>query len=202
MRISDWSSDVCSSDLLEVTVNGKSAHAARPDTGHDAMEAAVHVLNALYAYRDTLAAIHSQVEGITAPTLVVGLIKGGINTNVVPDRVSFRLDRRMIPEENPEQVETNLRNLVSHAVEHLPRITAQVTRLMLARPFGMVPGVETLIDILTRNATAVMGKPVGTEGIPLYTASRHYSARGVKPVVYGARPRNLLADTGLTAPRR
>src|SRR3546814_10797387 len=62
---------------------------------------------------------------------------------------------------------------------YLPGITAQVTRIMLARPFGMVPGVETLIDILTRNATAVMGKPVGTEGIPLYTDARHYSAREI-----------------------
>jgi acetylornithine deacetylase/succinyl-diaminopimelate desuccinylase family protein len=181
---------------LEVAVNGKSAHAARPDTGHDALEAAVQVLNALYAYRDTLGDIRSGVEGITSPSLVVGLIKGGINTNVVPDRVTFRLDRRMIPEENPEQVEANLRNLVSHAVEHLPGITAHVTRIMLARPFGMVPGVETLIGILTRNATEVMGKPVGTEGIPLYTDARHYSAKGVKTVLYGAGPRNLLEANG------
>lgn len=181
---------------LEVTVNGKSAHAARPDTGHDALEAAVHVLNVLYAYRDTLSEIRSGVAGITSPSLVVGLIKGGINTNVVPDRVTFRLDRRMIPEENPDQVEANLRNLVSHAVEYLPGITAHVTRVMLARPFGMVPGVETLIDILTRNATEVMGKPVGTEGIPLYTDARHYSAKGVKTVLYGAGPRNLLEANG------
>jgi len=181
---------------LEVTVNGKSAHAARPDTGHDALEAAVTVLNALYAYRDTLAGIHSKVEGITAPSLVVGLIRGGINTNVVPDRVTFRLDRRMIPEENPEQVEANLRNLVAHAVEGLPGVTAHVTRIMLARPFGAVPGVEKLIGILTRNATEVMGGPVGTEGIPLYTDARHYSARGVKTVLYGAGPRNLLEANG------
>ncbi|WP_370153899.1 ArgE/DapE family deacylase [Ferrovibrio sp.] len=181
---------------LEVTVNGKSAHAARPDTGHDALEAAVQVLNALYAYRDTLADIRSQVEGITSPSLVVGLIRGGINTNVVPDRVTFRLDRRMIPEENPEAVEANLRNLVAHAVEQLPGITAHVSRIMLARPFGTVPGVEKLIGILTRNATEVMGKPVGTEGIPLYTDARHYSAKGVKTVLYGAGPRNLLEANG------
>lgn len=181
---------------LEVTVNGKSAHAARPDTGHDALEAATRVLNALYAYRDTLGGIHSKVEGITSPSLVVGLIKGGINTNVVPDRVTFRLDRRMIPEENPEQVEANLRNLVAHAVEPLPGITAQVSRVMLARPFGPVPGVEKLIEILTRNASAVMGKPVGTEGIPLYTDARHYSAAGIKTVLYGAGPRNLLEANG------
>ncbi len=181
---------------LEVTVNGKSAHAARPDTGHDALEAANRILTALYTYRDTLGGIHSKVEGITTPSLVVGLIKGGINTNVVPDRVSFRLDRRMIPEENPEQVEANLRNLIAHTVEVLPGITAQVNRVLLARPFGAVPGVEKLIGILTRNATEIMGKPVGTEGIPLYTDARHYSAAGVKTVLYGAGPRNLLDANG------
>lgn len=181
---------------LEVTVNGKSAHAARPDTGHDALEAATKVLTALYAYRDTLSGIHSKTEGITSPSLVVGLIRGGINTNVVPDKVSLRLDRRIIPEENPEQVEANLRNLISRTVQDLPGITAHVSRIMLARPFGVVPGVEKLIGILTRNASEIMGKPVGTEGIPLYTDARHYSAAGVKTVLYGAGPRNLLEANG------
>lgn len=181
---------------LEVTVNGKSAHAARPDTGHDALEAATKILTALYAYRDTLGQTRSQVEGITTPSLVVGLIKGGINTNVVPDRVSLRLDRRMIPEENPEQVEAGLRDLIAKTVAGLPGISVQVKQVLLARPFGAVPGVETLIGMLTRNASEVMGKPVETEGIPLYTDARHYSAAGVKTVLYGAGPRNLLEANG------
>jgi acetylornithine deacetylase/succinyl-diaminopimelate desuccinylase-like protein len=41
-----------------------------------------------------------------------------------------------------------------------------------------------------------MGKPVETEGIPLYTDARHYSAKGVKTVLYGAGPRNLLEANG------
>lgn len=181
---------------LEVIVNGLSAHAARPDTGHDALEAANKILTALYAYRDTLGGIRSKVEGITTPSLVVGLIKGGINTNVVPDRVSLRLDRRMIPEENPEQVEAGLRKLIAGTVAGLPGISVQINRVLLARPFGSVPGVEKLIEMLTRHASEVMGKPVGTEGIPLYTDARHYSAAGVKTVLYGAGPRNLLEANG------
>ena len=35
------------------------------------------------------------------PQLNVGLIAGGINTNVVPDRITFRIDRRIIPERTP-----------------------------------------------------------------------------------------------------
>ncbi len=181
---------------LEVIVNGLSAHAARPDTGHDALEAANKILTALYAYRDTLGSTRSKVEGITTPSLVVGLIKGGINTNVVPDRVSLRLDRRMIPEETPEQVEAGLRDLIAKTVAGLPGISVQVNRVLLARPFGAVPGVEKLIEMLTRNASDVMGKPVGTEGIPLYTDARHYSAAGIKTVLYGAGPRNLLEANG------
>lgn len=181
---------------LEVTVNGKSAHAARPDTGHDALEAASRVLTALYASREKLAAIRSQVPGIVSPSMVVGLIRGGINTNVVPDRVTFRLDRRMIPEENPDAVEAGLRQLIAQAVAGQPGISVDVRQVMLARPFGAVPGVEKLIALLQDEATATMGVPVGTEGIPLYTDARHYSAKGVKTVLYGAGPRNLLEANG------
>ncbi len=77
---------------LEVEVSGKSAHAARPETGHDALEAATKILSALYAERARYPDIRSEVEGIDSPSLVVGLLEDGINTNVVPDRVSFRLD--------------------------------------------------------------------------------------------------------------
>lgn len=85
---------------LEVRVEGKSAHAARPDTGVDALRAANRLLTALYALNDDFGSTRSEVDGIDHPTLVVGLISGGINTNVVPDVVTLRIDRRMIPEEN------------------------------------------------------------------------------------------------------
>ncbi|HZN31493.1 MAG TPA: M20/M25/M40 family metallo-hydrolase, partial [Xanthobacteraceae bacterium] len=80
---------------LEVTVTGKQAHAAMPESGVDALEASTAVLAALYGHRAELARTRSRVPGIVSPTLNVGLIKGGINTNVVPDQVVFRIDRRM-----------------------------------------------------------------------------------------------------------
>src|SRR5712691_1398231 len=70
---------------LEVTVTGRQAHAAMPETGVDALEAATVILTALYAHRGELARTRSKTPGIVSPTLNVGLIKGGINTNVVPD---------------------------------------------------------------------------------------------------------------------
>src|SRR5207302_7550288 len=67
---------------LEVTVTGKQAHAAMPASGIDALESANAILSTLYAHRATLSRIRSRTDGIVSPTLNVGLIKGGINTNV------------------------------------------------------------------------------------------------------------------------
>ncbi len=98
---------------LEVEVLGRSAHAARPFTGVDALEAANGILTALYGWRGGLAARASKVPGIGSPQMTVGLISGGINTNVVPDRIVFRLDRRMVPEENSAEVEAELRAVIA-----------------------------------------------------------------------------------------
>lgn len=177
---------------LEVTVTGRSAHAARPDTGHDALEAATRLLEALYGLRETLTRRRSDVAGIETPTLVVGLIAGGINTNVVPDKVVFRLDRRMIPEENPVEVQAEIETLLGSISASMEGISVSVRQVMLAEPFGPVPGSDTLAAAFRKAAEAVFGEAVPTVGIPLYTDARHYSAAGVPTVLYGAGPRSLL----------
>ena len=73
---------------LEVTVKGKQAHAAMPESGADALEAATGVLAALYKERKRLAKRKSKSPGIGSAKLTVGLISGGFATNVVPDVVT------------------------------------------------------------------------------------------------------------------
>ena len=187
---------------LEILITGKSAHAARPEMGHDALEAATRVLGALYDHRQGLSASRSAVEGIGSPTLVVGLIKGGINTNVVPDAVTLRLDRRMIPEEDGTGVERGLRELIQGSVADLPGIRCEVRRIMLAEPLKPVPGLERLVAPLRRNAKAVFGEAIPTYGVPLYTDARHYAAAGIPTVLYGAGPRTLAEANAHAADER
>ena len=187
---------------LEAQITGRSAHAARPETGHDALEAATRVLNALYAHRKHLGDIHSAVDGIASPTLVVGLIKGGINTNVVPDAVTLRLDRRIIPEEDSAEVERVLTRLIRESIAHLPGIGCAVRRIMLAEPLKPVPGLERLVEPLQRNAEAVLGEKVPTHGVPLYTDARHYAAAGIPTALYGAGPRTLTEANAHAADER
>jgi succinyl-diaminopimelate desuccinylase len=187
---------------LEVIVRGRSAHAARPDTGHDALEAATAVLNALYGHREVLKTIRSSTPGIDHPTLVVGLIEGGINTNVVPDKVRLRLDRRVVPEENPQAVVSQLTTLIEEAVAGLPGIVVEVREVLVTSPLRSIDGAERLSAALQRAAKTTLQRDIPTEGVPLYTDARLYCEAGVPTVIYGAGPRTLLEANGHRADER
>jgi len=187
---------------LEVSVRGKSAHAAEPQNGHDALEAATRILNALYALRPALARTVSKTPGIGWPNLTVGLIKGGINTNVVPDLVTFRLDRRIVPEEKPAEVEADLRRRIEEAGRGLAGIAVGIRRILLAEPLVPRTGAEKLVGAIQRHAKGILGEAIPAQGVPLYTDARHYSAAGIPTVLYGAGPRTLLEANAHRADER
>ncbi|MEQ9642262.1 MAG: M20/M25/M40 family metallo-hydrolase [Alphaproteobacteria bacterium] len=185
---------------LEVTVRGKSAHAAWPETGVDALRGAMPILQALYDLNHDLAKQRSKVPGIACPTLVVGRIDGGTNTNVVPDRVSLKLDRRLIPEEDPKAAEATLRELIATAAP--AAVQVGVERLLLARPMPLLPGAERLSEPLKKHAARVLGQPVGEAGVPIYADARHYTEAGIPTVMYGAGPKSPLEANGHRADER
>jgi len=184
---------------MEVTVHGKMAHAAIPDTGIDALQGAVAVLNALYAQNALYKKVTSKVPGITHPYLNVGRIEGGTNTNVVPGKVVLRLDRRMIPEESPAEVEATIRNVIADAAAGCPGITVEIKRLLLANSMQPLPGNKALVEALQRHGEAVIGEPIPTSGTPLYTDVRLYCERGIPAAIYGAGPRTVFESNAKRA---
>ncbi|MDM0120362.1 M20 family metallopeptidase [Variovorax arabinosiphilus] len=177
---------------MEVTVHGKMAHAAIPATGIDALQGAVHILNALYAQNALYKDVSSKVEGITHPYLNVGRIEGGTNTNVVPGKVVFKLDRRMIPEENPVEVEATIRRVIADAAAECAGVTVDIKRLLLANSMRPLPGNQPLVAAIQKHGKAVFGEPIPAMGTPLYTDVRLYGEAGIPGVIYGAGPRTVL----------
>ena len=184
---------------MQVTVHGKMAHAAIPDTGVDALQGAVKILDALYAQNAKNRQVRSAVPGITHPYLNVGRIEGGTNTNVVPGKVVLKLDRRMIPEENPALVEAELREVIAQAAKNLPGIRVEIERLLLAQSLKPLPSTQPLVEALQRHAQALFGEPIPAMGTPLYTDARLYSAHGIPAVLYGAGPRTVLESNAKRA---
>ena len=193
---------------LEVTVQGEMAHAAIPDSGTDALQGANHIMNALYRLNADYLKVKSGVEGISHPYLNIGLISGGTNTNVMPGKVVLKLDRRMIPEENPAEVEASLRQTIEQAARSFqpPRggqtLKVEVRRILLANAMVPLAGNQPLVQAIQRHGQDRFGEPIPALGTPLYTDVRLYVERGIPGVIYGAGPRTVRESHAKRADER
>ncbi len=186
---------------MEITVQGKMAHAAVPHTGVDALQATAVLLNALYGENVKYKQVTSQVPGIKHPYLNIGRIDGGTNTNVVPGKVMLKIDRRMIPEENPVEVEASIRAVIAQAIADFntqggytgeDAVRVDIKRLLLANAMTPLDGNKPLVDAIQKHGEAIFGEVPPAVGTPLYTDVRLYVARGIHGVIYGAGPRTVL----------
>jgi acetylornithine deacetylase/succinyl-diaminopimelate desuccinylase-like protein len=184
---------------LEITVHGKAAHVAEQKSGMDALRAATGILQLLYGISDRLANVVSATPGIGTALLNVGRIEGGINTNVVPDKVVLKVDRRMIPEEDPAKVEAELRRSIEEVAAGYPGIRIDIRRILLARALTPRPGHERLVALLQKHGERVFGEKLPAVGVGLYTDARLYAEAGIPVALYGAGPRTLLESNAKRA---
>jgi succinyl-diaminopimelate desuccinylase len=103
--------------------HGRSAHSARPWQGENAIAKAVAGLAPV-----VVAEPHDvEVAGLTfTEVLTVTQIRGGVADNVVPDRVTVRLNYRYAPGRTPEEAEARLRELAPGAEIHTNSPAARV----------------------------------------------------------------------------
>ena len=177
---------------LEVTVHGKMAHAAIPHTGVDALQGATAILTTLYQQNHLYQSVTSDFDGIEHPYLNIGRIEGGTNTNVVPGKVVLKLDRRMIPEENPSDVEATVRQIIAEAAATVPGITIEIKRLLMAESWKPDARNAELVQTLQKHGGQVFEELIPTSGTPLYTDVRLFGAAGIPSAIYGAGPRTVF----------
>lgn len=148
------------------------------------------------------------MAGITHPYLNIGRVEGGTNTNVIPGKVVFKLDRRMIPEENPADVEALIRQVIADAVDGFNAgrpddgIHVDIKRLLLAKAMTPLSGNAPLVEAIQKHGEAVFGDQPAAVGTPLYTDVRLYVERGIPGVIYGAGPRTVLESHAKRADER
>lgn len=95
-----------------VTTRGRSVHATNPARGINAITAMANVVLALANYHHELQTQAHPLVG--TPTCNVGVIQGGSTANAVPDFCEVKLDRRMIPREDPDTVQQEMRDVIAN----------------------------------------------------------------------------------------
>lgn len=148
---------------LRIHVHGESAHSSTPERGKNAIFAAALIITALEEHHGELVAGPAHTE-VGTGTLIVSMITGGVAPNVVPDRCTLTVGRRIAPGEDPQQ-EFDRIEAIARAACPLPIIVEPVLRGPNGEPgspaFYQDP-TSSLIDVLaaasgTHPATAPFG---------------------------------------------
>jgi acetylornithine deacetylase/succinyl-diaminopimelate desuccinylase family protein len=98
---------------IEVTVKGRASHAGRPHLGANALQAAARMISELEKL--TFKARHPLFE-IPTPSLSVTMIQAGTKINIIPERCTFAIDRRMIPGETSESVRQEIEEVLQKSL--------------------------------------------------------------------------------------
>ncbi|MBK8025849.1 MAG: M20/M25/M40 family metallo-hydrolase [Chloroflexi bacterium] len=86
--------------ILEIT--GSAAHSSRPEQGRNAITAAVPVISAMMAEHQRLIE-EEPTSSLGTGTLSVTMIRGGQAHNIIPDRCTINVDRRLTAGEDPAE---------------------------------------------------------------------------------------------------
>ena len=96
---------------LQLETRGKSAHGARPELGCNAVHEMARIVDLLETkYAAQLRRRRHKL--LRCATVSVGLISGGTQPNIVPDRCTISIDRRTLPGETESSVRRELQSLL------------------------------------------------------------------------------------------
>jgi succinyl-diaminopimelate desuccinylase len=146
---------------LEITTRGIATHGARPWLGHNAIDDMAEVIREL----GQLAAV---LEKRTHPllghaTLNVGRIEGGTVANMVPNKCILGLDRRLLPEEDPDEAEAEIAAILERVKVRRPGFDASLQRHVWWPGYAIDPS-EPVVRAACEAVEKVVGKPPVVRG--------------------------------------
>jgi acetylornithine deacetylase/succinyl-diaminopimelate desuccinylase family protein len=166
----------------EVVVKGRAAHGALPWEGANAIEGMAEVIVALR--RDLWPVLENRVNPyFHHSSASINMIEGGIKQNVVPDRCSIYIDRRIIPGENPEDNVREIREIAERAIASVPEASVEVRGLGLGAASMSAPD-SPVVKAMTA-ANEYLGLDTELTGFSMGTDGRHFSAAGIPTIIYG-----------------
>jgi acetylornithine deacetylase len=118
------------------------------------------------------------------PTLNVGVIRGGVQVNQVPDSCAIELDRRMLPGETRQQVWQEFESLIDELRLRDPDMDVEMESPMLESfPLETAP-TERIVQAVTAASQEVRG-PGQLIGVPYGSDASRFAKAGIPSVILG-----------------
>ncbi len=160
---------------LEVTTKGKAAHGSTPQLGVNAITSMRSVLDELENYE-----IPAEPHKLLGEcSMSVNTITGGKALNVVPDKCSIGIDIRTLPEQNHQDIITDLEKIFAKLKSENPQFDAEVSVVRQVQPLETDCGCDFVKDFCSAVETNE------TKAVGFTTDGPHFASLGAPVVIFG-----------------
>lgn len=160
---------------LRLVTRGKAAHGSCPERGRSAVRAMAKVVELLEGpYAEEIRRRSHPLLG--TPTINVGVIRGGGQPNIVPDRCVIEVDRRTLPGETEDGVKREMKRFLH---QHGARVEIEDVKGVSGPPLETDPGISW-VDQFRRCS----GRK-GVEGVVFFCDAAVLAEGGTPCVVFG-----------------
>lgn len=166
----------------EITVDGEPSHASRPDQGRNAIQHAQPVLSALTEYDEEIRERTDELVGNAYSTITK--FEAGTKENVVPERATITIDRRMLPSESVEAVDQEIEDLLER-IEANSEIRTDWVRTRTYES-AAIPEESELAAVFRDHSEAIAGVSPSPYGIEASTDVRNFiNDAGTEAITWG-----------------
>ena len=166
--------------IIETT--GVAAHSAKPHLGVNAITSMMHVLQALE--HDGLQLTRRSHPLLGPATCNVGVIRGGVQVNLVPGSCQVEIDRRLLPGEDIQVVLQNYQFLIDDVMRRHPHVNATMHPPMLTdlplETSEDCASVKEMVRVLIG-----LGCPAKPDGMPFGSDASKFGALGIPSLIFG-----------------
>ena len=168
-----------------VTVMGKTAHGALPWEGANAIEGLAEVIVALR--KELWPKLAERTHWAFHPSSgSVNMIDGGVKSNVVADRASCYVDRRIVPGEDPEACRLEVEEIATRAIANVPGTSVNVEfgPGFKGKKASVAPTDAPLVQAML-GANERLGLSTEPTGFSMGTDGRFFEQQGIPTIIYG-----------------
>jgi len=170
---------------IDVETRGVAAHGSKPDVGVDAIAKMGKVLVGIERLQDDV--LRSKRHGLVgSPSIHASTIQGGRELSTYPDHCKLQVERRMIPGEEPDDVDAEMKSLIASISAEDPKFEGSHRITFIRGPMEVSPE-EEISQILYRSTMDVTGSAPQFVGEGGWLDTEIIWRRGTPAVAFGPR---------------
>jgi acetylornithine deacetylase len=166
----------------QIKAHGKSAHSSKSHLGINAIVHMAELIQAIEVHHRRLSDRSHLLLG--SPTANIGIIRGGLQVNFVPNECIIEIDRRMLPDESPDQVLGEYQSLIADLQSKNPSAHFEIVPPYLIDP-AMQTSTDASIVIAAQRAADEQGLDTQTHGVPFGSDASKLARKGIPTIIFG-----------------